>query len=258
MRITPIKTGIIRKGDNLFEVISENIKRLPERSILVIAAKVVSICQDRLINNAKGSKNFRKYELIRKEADYFLDPSESKYGVACTIKNNILGINAGVNECNAEEGYILLPKDIQNTTNDIWEFLKSHYSVKKIGVIIADSTILPLRWGAIGAAVSYCGFNALYEYKNGRDIFDKKLSFSQINVADALAISAVLEMGEAGEKHPFCIFKEVNNKVIFQDRPPNERELKRFLVDIENDPFAPVLEKANWKKGEGGYNKNEK
>lgn len=252
MRVTSIKIGIIRKGNSLFEVISENIKKLPEESILVIAAKIVSICQGRLINDKRGSKNFRKYELIKKEAHYFLDPSESKYKITCTIKNNILGINAGINKCNAERGYILLPEDIQNTTNDIWKFLKSHYSVKKIGVIVADSTILPLRWGAIGVAVSYCGFKALYEYKKGRDIFDKKLSFSQINIADALAISAVLEMGEAGEKQPFCIIKEVNNKVIFQNRIPNQRELKRFLVDIENDPFAPVLEKANWKKGEGG------
>lgn len=252
MRVTSIKTGIIRKGNSLFEVISENIKRLPEESILVIAAKIVSICQDRLINDKRGSKNFRKYELIKKEADYFLDPLESKYGVACTIKNNILCINAGVNECNAEEGYILLPEDIQNTTNDIWKFLRSHYSVKKIGVIIADSTILPLRWGAIGIAVSYCGFNPLYEYRNERDIFGKKLSFSQINVVDALAISAVLEMGEAGEKRPLCIIEEVSNKVIFQNKVPSQRELKKFLVDIKNDPFAPVLEMVNWKKGEGG------
>lgn len=249
MRITPIKTGIVKKGNNIFEVISENIKNLPEKSILVIAAKIVSICQGRLIDDRKRIKNLRKYELIKREADYFLEPSESKYGIACTIKNNILGINAGVNECNSKKGYILLPENIQNTTNDIWKFLKNHYSVKKVGVIIADSTILPLRWGAIGIAVSYCGFKALYEYKNGRDLFGKKLSFSQVNVVDALAISAVLKMGEAGEKQPFCIIEDVNNKVIFQDRPPNKKELKQFFVDLKNDPFAPVLKKANWKKG---------
>ena len=250
MKTTPIKTRIVRKGDNLFEVISESIKELPEKSILVIAAKIVSICQGRLIDDKKKIKNFRKYELIKREADYFLESSESKYGIACTIKNNILGINAGVNECNAKNGYILLPENIQNTTNDIWKFLKNRYSVKKVGVIIADSTILPLRWGAIGIAVSYSGFKALYEYKNGRDLFGKKLSFSQVNIADALAISAVLEMGEAGERQPFCIIENVNNKVIFQNKPPNKRELKQFFVGIENDPFAPVFKKANWKKGE--------
>jgi len=112
-------------------------------------------------------------------------------------------------------------------------------------VIIADSTILPLRWGAIGVAVSYCGFKSLYEYHNGRDIFGKKLSFSQINMVDALAIAAVSEMGEAGKQQLFCLIEGVSNKIIFQNRPPNQRELKGFLIDTKKDPFAPVLSKAN-------------
>lgn len=49
MKITPIKTDIIKKGDNLFEIISKNIKKLPEQSVLAIAAKIVSVCQGRLI-----------------------------------------------------------------------------------------------------------------------------------------------------------------------------------------------------------------
>lgn len=111
MKITPIETNIIRKGDNLFEVISKNIKDLSEQSILVVAAKIVSICQDRLIEKKKA-KNLEKNELIKREADYYLDPAKSKYGVMCTIKNNILGINAGINECNADGGYNLLPQDV--------------------------------------------------------------------------------------------------------------------------------------------------
>ena len=111
MKITPIETNIIRKGDNLFEVISKNIKDLSEQSILVVAAKIVSICQDRLTEKKKA-KNLEKNELIKREADYYLDPAKSKYGVMCTIKNNILGINAGINECNADGGYNLLPQDV--------------------------------------------------------------------------------------------------------------------------------------------------
>jgi F420-0:gamma-glutamyl ligase len=247
MKITPIETNIIRKGDNLFEVISKNIKSLPEQSVLAIAAKIVSVCQGRLVKKRESAK-FEKHELIKREADYYLDPSESRYGIMCTIKNNILGINAGVNECNVDRGYILLPEDAQNTANNIWKFLKNHYSAKKVGVIIVDSTLLPLRWGAIGIMISYCGFRPYYNYQEGRDIFGRKLSLPQINVADALAVSAVLEMGEAGEKRPFCIIEKVS-KIRFQNRVPNQRELKNFLVNIKDDPFAPILERANWKKG---------
>lgn len=174
----------------------------------------------------------------------------------CTIKNNILGINAGVNECNANGKYVLLPKDVQSVTNKIWEFLKKHYSVKKVGVIIIDSNLLPLRWGTIGIAISYCGFKALYNYQNKKDIFGRKLSFPQMNVVDALAAAAALEMGEAGEKRPFCIIEKVNDKVKFQNRVPNQKELKEFFVNIKRDPFRPILEKVNWKKGEAQHHKS--
>ena len=49
MIITPIKTNLIKEGDNLFEIISKNIKKLSEKSILVIAAKIISICQGRVV-----------------------------------------------------------------------------------------------------------------------------------------------------------------------------------------------------------------
>lgn len=250
MIVTPIKIDLVKEGDNLFEVISKNIKKISERSILIIAAKITSVYQNRIIEKKTDNKS-EKDELIQKEADYYLNALESKYGVMVTIKNNILGINAGINESNADSKYILLPKKVQNLTNNIWSFLRKHYLVKKVGVIIADSTILPLRWGAVGITLSYCGFKPLYEYQKERDIFGRRLSFSQVNIADALAISAVLEMGEAREKQPFCIIKEVSNKVIFQSRFPNQRELKRFLINIKNDPLFPALRKANWEKGEG-------
>jgi len=81
--VTPIKTNLIKKDDNLFGVISKNIKNLPERSVLAIAAKIVSICQGRLIEKKKA-KNLEKNELIKREADYYIDPAKSKYGVMCT------------------------------------------------------------------------------------------------------------------------------------------------------------------------------
>ena len=236
MKITPIETATIEKSDNLFEVIAKNIKELPEQSVLVITAKIVSICQGRLVEKGNITAS-EKHELIKTEADYYLDSSESKYGVMCTIKDNTLGVNAGITRCNARRGLILLPEDVQNTTNNIWKFLRKQYSVEKTGVVISDSNILPLRWGAIGVAVSYCGFKALYSYQDRKDIFGRRLSLPEVNVADALAVSAVLEMGEAGERRPFCVVEETS-KVVFQSRPPTQTELRRFLVDTEDDPSS--------------------
>lgn len=66
MKITSIKTPIIKEGSNILEVISKNIKKFPEKSILAISAKIISICQGRIIKKRKNKK-FEKYELIRRE-----------------------------------------------------------------------------------------------------------------------------------------------------------------------------------------------
>lgn len=247
MIIIPVKTNLIKEGVNLLEAISENIKKLPEESILAITSKIVSICQGRTIEKKIGNKS-EKIELIKKETDYYLDMSEPKNNVMLTIKNNILTVNAGINESNANGKYLILPKDIQKETDNIWKFLKKHYSVKKIGVIITDSKILSLKRGIIGTAICHCGFNALYDYKIKKDIFGRKLSLSQINIAEALAVSAVLEMGEAAERTPFCIIEKVG-KIQFKNKIPDREELKKIKIDIKDDVYAPILGKVNWKRG---------
>ena len=250
MIVTPIKTDLVKEGDNLFEVISKNIKKLSEESILVITSKIISVCQSRVVGK-KINNESEKRELIKKEADYYLDALKLKHDVMLTIKNNILTINAGINESNVNGKYILWPKNIQNTTNDIWKFLGKHYSVKKVGVIITDSKIFSLKRGIIGTAICHCGFKVLYNYRNKKDIFGRDLSLSQINVAEALAVAAVLEMGEAAERLPLCVIEKVS-KVEFQDRVPTPNELKNSTVNIKDDIFAPILGKVDWKKGKSG------
>lgn len=250
MIVTPIKTDLVKVGDNLFEVISKNINKLPEESVLVVTSKIISVCQGRLIKKLSEEKS-EKHELIKKEADLYIDPSFSKYDLMLTIKDNILAVNAGIDESNANENFILWPKDIQKVANDIWKFLKNHYKIKKVGVIISDSKTFPLKWGIVGTTVCFSGFKGLYDYRGKEDIFGRKLVMSQINIAEALAVSAVLEMGEANEKMPLCIIKNIT-KIEFQDRVPTKKELKDLIINIQDDVYAPVLMEAKWKKGEKG------
>jgi len=58
-------------------------------------------------------------------------------------------------------------------------------------------------------------------------------------------------MDEAGEKRPFCIIEKVS-KIRFQNRVLSQRELKNLLINMKDDVFASILEKANWRKGKGG------
>ena len=86
MIVKAIKTEKITPGSiGLFELLDKYIAELPERSILVITSKVISICEGRVVL-VEGSN---KDELVQKEADMYIPRKESKYNLFLTIKNNV-------------------------------------------------------------------------------------------------------------------------------------------------------------------------
>ena len=117
---------------------------------------------------------------------------------------------------------------------------------------MTDSKTMPLRWGVTGTAVAHCGFEALIDEIGTPDIFGKKLEMTQLNVAEAIAIAAVFEMGEGDEQQPLAVVSDIQQRVKFQDRPPTAEELSNLVIDPEDDVYAPVLMNAKWQKGGGG------
>jgi len=250
MKISSIKTHKIRPyKQNLFEILDKYLKILRERSIVVITSKIVSICQERVIKIEKAEKK----ELIKKEAEYFLPPEENKYNITLTIKGNFLLPTAGIDESNGAGYFILWPKNLQKTANEIRKYLGRKFSVKKIGVIITDSKTTPLRWVTTGIAIVHSGFTALNNYIGKPDIFGRKFKVTKANVLDALAASAVLVMGEGAEQTPLAVIEDVPF-VKFQNRDPSEKELKDFCINIEDDLYGPLLKIVKWQKGKSLFN----
>ncbi|MBL7159508.1 coenzyme F420-0:L-glutamate ligase [Candidatus Microgenomates bacterium] len=245
MIVTPIKTALVKQNDDLFKIIKKSITKLPDESVLVITSKIISFCQGRIVKKTTNDQS-EKHQLVKKEADYYLEPHSSQYQVMLTIKDNTLSVNAGIDESNADDGYVLWPKNLQKTTNDLWRFLREDYQVNKVGVIVTDSKTLPLRWGVVGTAISHCGFQALHDYRGARDLFGREIRMSQINVAEAIAVAAVLEMGEVAERTPLCLVKDIK-KIKFQNRPPTAKELVSLRIKPEDDVYAPLLTSVQWK-----------
>lgn len=246
MKVIAIKTPIVKRNDNLFKIIKASIETISERSVLVITSKIISFCQGRIIEKTTNQR-CEKYKLICQEADYYLEPLHSQYNITLTIKNSTLAVNAGIDESNADGGYVLWPSAIQETTNNIWHFLRKHYRIKEVGVIVTDSKTIPLRWGVVGTAISFCGFKSLYDYRGQKDLFGREIKMSQINMAEAIAVSAVLEMGEVAERTPLCIVEEIK-KIKFQNRIPTKKELKELKISIKDDVYSPLLTAVDWVK----------
>lgn len=247
MNVVSIKTEKIRPyKKTLFEILEKYLKLLKERSIVVITSKIVSICEGRVIKMGEADKK----ELIEKEAEYFLPPEENKYNITLTIKGNLLVPTAGIDESNGNGYYILWPKNPQKTANDVRKYLRKRFSTKKIGVIITDSKTTPLRWGTTGVAITYSGFSALNDYIGKPDIFGRKFKVQKANIADALATSAVLVMGEGSEQTPLAVIDDIPF-VKFRDKNPSRKELESFRINMDNDLYGPLLNGVKWRRGKG-------
>ena len=213
-----------------------------EKSILAITSKIVSLCEGRVIK--KGTSD--KKTLIEKEADYFLPGWKNQYGITLTIKNNILIPSAGIDESNAAGYYVLWPKNSQKTANEIRKHICSRFKIKNAGVIITDSTTAPLRFGTTGIAIAHSGFSATNSYIGKPDLFGRKLRVTKADIADALATSAVVVMGEGSEQTPLAIIRDIPF-VVFQERDPTKKELQSRRISIKKDVYASLLTAVKWK-----------
>lgn len=246
MKVKPIKTKAIVIGDCLLEILDKSISELSDNSVVAITSKIVSICEGSVVKMGEKEKDF----LIKNQADYYL-PKKNKYNFFLSIKNNIMIPSAGIDESNGNGYYVLWPKNPQESVNLIRNHLLKKFKINNLGVIIVDSKTTPLRWGVTGVSVSYSGFEALNNYIGSEDIFGKKFRVEKVNVADALAASAVLVMGEGNEQTPIAIIEDVPF-VKFKAKNPSNEELKELAISMEDDLYGQILGSVKWKKGGSG------
>lgn len=244
MNVKIVKTHKIRPGgESIEEILDKYITDLKENSIVAIASKIISICQGRVVKNTTVSD---KNKIIEKEADLFIPPDpNSQYDFYLTIKNNILIPNSGVDESNADGNLILWPENPQQTANKIRAHLIKKFNLKNVGVLIVDSKTTPLRSGVTGVSLAHSGFLALNDYIGTPDIFGRKLEVTKVNIADALAAAAVLQMGEGAEQTPLAIIDDLQF-VSFQNQNPTREELEEFKISINNDIYGPILKSVQW------------
>lgn len=244
MKVTPVKTKRIQPGDNLYSILNKYLPQPKENSIIAITSKIIAITEGRVIPVGKASKD----ALVKQECEYYLPKEENKYGFFLTITKGIIIASAGIDESNGNGYYVLWPQDAQKSANDLRTYLVRRFGLKRLGVIITDSKVAPLRRGVTGVAVAHSGFKALRNYIGAADIFGRKLEVTKANVADSLAAAAAAVMGEGNEQTPLAIIEDIPF-VQFQQRNPSSQELGEIRIPVQEDIFASILLKARWRKG---------
>jgi coenzyme F420-0:L-glutamate ligase / coenzyme F420-1:gamma-L-glutamate ligase len=235
---------LVQAGDDLGRLILDGLSRagiaLASGDAIVVAQKVVSKAEGRLVNLADVTPSPRAHELAaitRKDPRYVeVVLSESvevlRARVNTLIVEHRLGYvcaNAGIDRSNigphadaGDEFVLLLPRDPDQACQQLRERLREATGVD-VAVVINDSHGRAWRTGTVGVALGAAGFPALLDLRGQPDLFDYALQVTQIGLADELASAASLLMGQADEGRPVIHIRGVP----YPFREGSARELLR-------------------------------
>lgn len=239
MKFLPVKTRKLQPPkDDIYEVLEKSLPALREGDVVFITSKILAIHQGRCVRIRKDELGI-KDKLIKQEAEWYLKPGKNApHPFILTIKDYVLIPSAGIDESNGDGYYTLWPNNTQKLLKEIWTFLRKKHRISKLGVVATDSHTTPLRWGTVGISTGFYGFNPLKDYRGKKDLFGRKLKYTQVNVVDPLTAMAVLMMGEGEEQTPICLlrgakFLQFTKKDLYQ----------KLVIDPKDDIYEPLLKK---------------
>jgi len=223
MQLFGIRTRLIKPKDNLVGVILEALNRqgltIDDGDVLIFASKVVSVAQGRLtrLDTIKPSEEAKrlaeKYALDSRFAEVVLSEADEVYGgvsgALLTLKDGVLIANAGVDRKNAPVGFVVLwPENPHKTAEKIKAEILERAG-RRIGVLIVDSRVTPLRMGTTGIAIGIAGFSPIRDCRAKKDLYGKEVWITRHALADDLAGAAHLVMGETEARMPAVLAKQV-------------------------------------------------
>ena len=174
--------------------------------------------------------------MATKEAEYILPDKSFFVDKSLTIANSTLLYSAGIDESNGDGYYVLRPNNLDKIAKEIWQYLKNKNKISKLGVLITDSVSEPLRCGAVGKTIGFFGLKPIKYYKGKVDIFGRKMKCERTNQLDPIASMAMALMGEANERVPMIIVRDISF-VEFIDK----KAQKEFFIDMKNDIYKALF-----------------
>jgi coenzyme F420-0:L-glutamate ligase/coenzyme F420-1:gamma-L-glutamate ligase len=214
----------IKQGDNLVDVILDMVKKnqqeIKMKDILVIAHTIVSIAEGRLVQSAgivvspKAEKialvNERNPQKIQTALNEAFEIIREEPVLITKSKQGLITDMSGVDESNAPLGcYVLLPENPDHSAYLINKMFSEKLGFK-VPVIIADTQGRPWRKGASNLAIGLAGIHPFTKNEGLRDLYGRELRSSLVCIADELAASAELVMGQADEGIPVAIIRGVD------------------------------------------------
>ncbi|MCA3254031.1 MAG: coenzyme F420-0:L-glutamate ligase [Alphaproteobacteria bacterium] len=217
---------LVAAGDDLAGLILEALaasgQTLAAGDVLVLAQKIVSKAEGRLVDlravtpsarahelAALTDKDPRIVELVLAESTEVIRARRGVLVVAHRL--GLVLANAGIDQSNVAQGdgdemALLLPVDPDGTAARLRAELAARTGVAP-GVLIIDSIGRAWRQGTIGTALGAAGLPGLLDLRGRPDLYGRALRTSELGHADEVAAAASLVMGQADEGRPVVLVR---------------------------------------------------
>jgi coenzyme F420-0:L-glutamate ligase len=217
LEVLPIHSSIKRGKFDVFDSLVASGLKFRNGDIIVISSKFVSMSEGALLklSKIKVSKKAHiiasRFNMNPKIAEITLRESDYVFGglpgFLLSIRDGMIAPNAGIDKSNAPSGYIILYPDdpFKSAENLRMKFLINRKI--RVGIVIADSRLMPTRIGTVGVAIACSGFEPVEDERGKKDLFGHVLKVTLRAVADGLATTGVAVMGEGSESIPAVIIR---------------------------------------------------
>jgi len=242
---------LFRPGMSVAGEIAQALKRMGETlcdgDICVVAQKIVSKSEGRIVRLADAEPTSRAREiaeatardprviqLIIEESSELLRATE--LAVIARHRTGHVLANAGIDASNVEggevENVLLWPVDPDASARAIRTELAQLTGVRP-AVVIADSMGRAWRMGTVGTAIGCAGLTVLDDQRGkAQDLFGRTLQATVIAVADSLAATASLAMGEGAQGTPALLVRGGGQWVTEEDGPGAAGGLRPLAEDM--------------------------
>ena len=225
----------VREGDDLAALLAACGTELRETDVLVIAHKVVSKAEGRVVRlagvtpgpralelAAEHGKDPRAVEVILREATELVRADAGR--LICRTRHGFVCANAGVDASNAgaADALVLLPLDPDASARGLRDRLGC-------AVVISDSFGRAWRKGQCEVAIGCAGLAPLRDYRGEPDAEGRELHATVIAIADEAAAAADLARGKTS-REPAVRIRGLEPHVT-PDHGPGAAELLRARAD---------------------------
>lgn len=218
----------VRPGDDLGSFIADSAGSLADGDVLVVAHKVVSKAEGRIVDlagvqpgeravalAAEHGKDPRHVEVILAETAEIV---RSRPGVLiCRTRHGYVCANAGVDASNAGGGLVLLPRDPDGSARALRRRLRELTGVAP-AIVVADSFGRAWRVGQCDVAIGIAGLAPVEDWRGRADAAGRTLDATVVAVADEAAAAADLVRGK-DSREPVVLVRGLERYVLQGDGP---------------------------------------